>query len=339
MSVWFSLPVVAVASLALTGSVTRYAPSRGLIDVPGARSSHTVPTPRGGGIAIVVCFLASLIPLIVLEVQSRSTLVALLGAGAVVGLVGLADDRWHVAPQWRLLVHVAAAAWVLSWLHGAPSVPFFGSLLDLGWFGSIIAALCLVWLVNLYNFMDGIDGIAAVEAICVCGAGAALYALVDEPSSAITPLLLTASAAGFFFWNFPPARIFMGDVGSGFLGITLGGLALQAALASPRLLWSWFILLAVFVTDATFTLVRRLLHREKAHEAHRSHAYQHAARRFGHLPVTLAVGAIDVVWLLPIAWWVGSGNFEGLWGAMLAYAPLIALAAYFKAGKAEEPAG
>jgi len=273
---------------------------------------------------------------VVFELQSRATLWALLGAGAVVALIGLADDHGHIAPYWRLLVHIAAAVWALLWLSGGPAISFFGSVVDTGWVGFGLAVICLVWLVNLYNFMDGIDGIAAVEAVCVCVGGAVLYVLVDESSLAVIPLLLAAATVGFLFWNIPPAKIFMGDVGSGFLGITLGLLALQAALAMPRLLWSWIILLAVFVTDATFTLVRRLLNREKAHEAHRSHAYQHASRRFGHLRVTLVVGAIDLVWLLPIAVWVGSGKLEGVIGLVIAYVPLIGVAAWFRGGKPEE---
>src|SRR5690606_30192313 len=120
--------------------------------------------------------------------------------------------------------------------------------------------------------------------------GAILYALLETASLTDLPLLmLAASVLGFLAWNFPPARIFMGDAGSGFLGIALGILSLQAAWIAPTLFWAWQILLGVFVVDATFTLLRRLLRGEKVYEAHRSHAYQYASRRFGrHLPVTLA---------------------------------------------------
>jgi Fuc2NAc and GlcNAc transferase len=132
--------------------------------------------------------------------------------------------------------------------------------------------------------MDGIDGIASVEAICVCGGGALLYGLLGfagstQPTEFVVPLLLAAAVAGFLFWNFPPARIFMGDAGSGFLGITLGVLSLQAAWFAPQLLWSWLILLGVFIVDATFTLLRRLLRCDKVYEAHLSHAYHYASRQ------------------------------------------------------------
>jgi Fuc2NAc and GlcNAc transferase len=142
-------------------------------------------------------------------------------------------------------------------------------------------------MLNLYNFMDGIDGIASVEAICACLGASVLYWLSGLDALIWGPLLLAASVAGFLYWNFPPARIFMGDAGSGFLGIVLGGLSLQAAWVSEPMLWAWLILLGVFIVDATFTLFRRLLRGEKVYEAHRSHAYQFASRRFGkHLPVT-----------------------------------------------------
>jgi Fuc2NAc and GlcNAc transferase len=184
--------------------------------------------------------------------------------------------------------------------------------------------------------MDGIDGIASVEAICVCLGGAALYLLAGQTALAALPLLLGAAVAGFLYWNFPPARIFMGDAGSGFLGIVLGTLSLQAGWVAPELFWSWVILLGVFVCDATFTLIRRLLRGDKVYEAHRSHAYQYASRQFGrHLPVTLAVGAINLFWLLPIALLVGLQKVDGVVGVLVAYLPLIALAMKFRAGELE----
>ncbi|MNN48801.1 putative undecaprenyl-phosphate N-acetylglucosaminyl 1-phosphate transferase [compost metagenome] len=193
-------------------------------------------------------------------------------------------------------------------------------------------------MLNLYNFMDGIDGIASVEAICACLGACLLYWLAGFESLTILPLVLAMAVAGFLFWNFPPARIFMGDAGSGFLGIILAILSLQAAWASPKLLWVWLILLGVFIVDATFTLIRRLVRGDKVYEAHRSHAYQFASRQFGkHLPVTLAVAVINLFWLLPIAACVVLLELDGALGLILAYAPLVALALKFKAG-ALEPA-
>jgi Fuc2NAc and GlcNAc transferase len=329
------LGFVALASLLLTGLLRRYALARGLMDVPNIRSSHGVPTPRGGGVAIVAGFLAALLVLAAAGVLPWAAVAAMAGGGGLVAVVGFVDDHGHLAAPWRLLAHFAAAGWVLAWLGGAPPVALFGlAAADLGLVAIGLAALYLVWLLNLYNFMDGIDGIAAVEAICVCIGGAALYVLAGRPELVLTPLALASAVAGFLFWNFPPARIFMGDAGSGFLGMMLGALSLQAAWTAPELLWSWLILLGVFVVDATVTLARRLSRGERIYEAHRSHAYQHAARRAGrHLPVTLATAGINVLWLFPIALWVGTGAIDGGLGVLLGYAPLILLALRLRAGR------
>ena len=341
MTIWWLLPAVAGVSLVMTGALRRYALARSLMDIPNARSSHSVPTPRGGGVAIVLAFLAALPVLAFANLLPWAVMWALLGAGAGVAVIGFLDDHGHIPARWRLLGHFAGAIWALFWLGGLPPLSLFGMSLDLGWLGHALAAVYLVWLLNLYNFMDGIDGIASVEAICVCLGGALLHAVLGiagstQPTEFVVPLLLAAAVAGFLFWNFPPARIFMGDAGSGFLGITLGILSLQAAWAAPQLLWSWLILLGVFVLDATWTLLRRLLRGDKVYEAHRSHAYQYASRQFGrHLPVTLAVLGINLLWLLPIALWVGLGGLDGLLGLVLAYLPLVVLAVKFKAGARE----
>ncbi|MNJ61477.1 putative undecaprenyl-phosphate N-acetylglucosaminyl 1-phosphate transferase [compost metagenome] len=150
------------------------------------------------------------------------------------------------------------------------------------------------------------------------------------------PALLALAVAGFLFWNFPPARIFMGDAGSGFLGMQLGLLSLHAMNAQPSLLWAWIILLGSFIVDATFTLARRLLRGDKVYEAHRSHAYQYASRQFGkHRPVTLAITAINLFWLLPMAVVVVKGGVDAIVGVVIAYVPLVLLAVKFKAGEKE----
>lgn len=338
MTVWlFPLGIMGLA-LVLTGLLRRYALSRSLMDIPNARSSHSVPTPRGGGVAIVLGFLLVLLLLFSWKMIEGSLAIGLFGAGAGIALLGFLDDHGHIAARWRLLGHFIGALWVLYWLGGLPPLAVFGISLELGWFGQCLAVLYLVWLLNLYNFMDGIDGIASVEAICVC-LGAALALFVSgawRPEAGLPLFCLAGAVAGFLFWNFPPARIFMGDAGSGFLGLMLGALSLQAASMAPQLLWSWLILLGVFVVDATFTLARRLLRGDRVYEAHRSHAYQYASRRYGsHLPVTAMVAAINLLWLLPLALWVAAGGIDGLVGVLIAYGALLGLAIYFQAGKLE----
>lgn len=329
--------VVFIAAFVLTWVLRRYALASSLMDIPNERSSHSVPTPRGGGVAIVLSFLAVLPVLGVMQWLPWPFVIGIVGAGAGVAVLGFLDDHGHIAARWRLLGHFSSAAWALYWLGGLPPLVLFGFSLDLGVIGHILAAVYIVWLLNLYNFMDGIDGVASVEAICVCAGGALLYVLLGQPALALVPVLLAAAVAGFLCWNFPPARIFMGDAGSGFLGLILAVLSLQAAWFKAELLWSWVILLGVFVVDATFTLLRRLLRGDKVYEAHRSHAYQYASRQFGaHRPVTLAVLLINLVWLLPIALAVGVWHLDGLLGVVIAYVPLIVLAVKFKAGELEK---
>lgn len=287
--------------------------------------------------AIVLTFTLALVFLLWRDLIAPSQFWAIAGAGSLVALIGFMDDHGHIAARWRLLGHFVAAAWLLFWIGGLPAVRFWGIEVDLGAVGHVLAAFYLVWLLNLYNFMDGIDGIASVEAICVC-LGACLLAWVGGWSQLVwAPLLLAVCVGGFLCWNFPPARIFMGDAGSGFLGIILGGLSLQAATVSANLLWGWLILLGVFIVDATFTLARRLLRGDKVYEAHRSHAYQFASRRFGsHLPVTIAVALINMFWLLPIALAVTHFGLDGSIALIVAYAPLLFLAIRFRAGELEK---
>jgi Fuc2NAc and GlcNAc transferase len=184
--------------------------------------------------------------------------------------------------------------------------------------------LFLVWMTNAYNFMDGIDGLAAVQAVTVGAGGALVHSLAVAAPSWQLPLLAAAASLGFLAWNFPRARIFMGDVGSGFLGLLFALVALQAAMVQSALFWAWLVLLGVFVVDATATLLRRVLAGERIFEAHRTHAYQRAARRLGsHVPVTLAVAVINTVWLLPIACLVALERVQAIAGLGVAYLPLL----------------
>ncbi|MBA1197857.1 glycosyltransferase family 4 protein [Pseudomonas plecoglossicida] len=337
MKIWLiACLAVLLCSFVATWALRRYALATKLIDVPNARSSHTIPTPRGGGVAIVVVFLLGLTWATASGSIAANWGWALIGAGAFVALLGFLDDHGHIAARWRLLGHFSAAIWVLLWVGGFPAVELFGQSYQLGWIGHLFAVLYLVWMLNLYNFMDGIDGIASVEAIGVCGGGALIYWLTGHPDLAGTTLLLAFAVAGFLVWNFPPAKIFMGDAGSGFLGVTIAALSIQAAWASPALFWSWLILLGVFVVDATYTLIRRMARGEKVYEAHRSHGYQFASRHHGrHLPVTLGVLVINTAWLLPLAIAVALGWIPGLVGTFIAYIPLCLLAVRYKAGTLE----
>jgi len=284
-----------VMSAGLSGVARRYALSRSLLDVPNERSSHSVPTPRGGGVAIVVVVLASLALLAARGVVGARLALALGGGGALVAVVGWLDDRRGVTPRARFAVQVLAAVWAIGWLGGMPEMTVGARALHLGAAGAVLAVLGIVWLTNLYNFMDGIDGIAAAEAIVVGFGGALLVAGVSPPL-ALVSAIVAAAAGGFLVWNLPPARLFMGDVGSGFLGFLFGGLALasERARALPAVLW--LVLLGPFFVDATVTLLRRLARGDRWYEAHRSHAYQRAVQAgWSHGRVTGTVAGLSLV--------------------------------------------
>ncbi|MBD8601597.1 glycosyltransferase family 4 protein [Pseudomonas sp. CFBP 8771] len=334
MSLLVWLLVVLVLAHGLTFALRRYALARSLMDVPNARSSHTVPTPRGGGVAIVLVFLAAISGLALWGMLESRVWLALFGSGALVAVVGFLDDHNHIAARWRLLGHFAAGGWALLCLGGMPGV--IGAVDGLAALWWVFGLLYLVWMLNLYNFMDGIDGIASVEAICVCAGACLIYALGGHAQLMWLPAVLAAAVSGFLLWNWPPAKIFMGDAGSGFLGLVLAVLSVQAAWIEPAYFWGWVILLGVFIVDATFTLLRRLLRGDKVYQAHRSHAYQYASRVYGrHLPVTLATASITLGWLLPWAIAVTVFGLSPVLGTFIAYIPLLWLAFRYHAGELE----
>ncbi|MFG3694039.1 glycosyltransferase family 4 protein [Stutzerimonas stutzeri] len=336
-AMFWLLPLVFVASCSMTWGVRRYALHRNLVDVPNRRSSHTVPTPRGGGVAIVVSLLLALPVTLWLGLVPLDVAWSIGGAGLGVALIGFLDDHGHIPARWRLCGHFLAAAWILFWIDGLPSLDLLGMRLQLGWVGHVLAAFWLVWHLNLYNFMDGIDGLASIEALSVCLGAALIYVMLGFSAHSLVPVLLAAAVGGFLVWNFPPASIFMGDAGSGFLGVVIGALTIQAAWLSPKFLWCWCILLGAFIVDATWTLIRRLLRGVKVYEAHRSHAYQIASRDLrAHLPVTLIVLAINLLWLLPVALAVAFEWIDGFGGLVFAYAPLVWVVVWLNAGGPEQ---
>ncbi|MDN5849333.1 MAG: glycosyltransferase family 4 protein [Nitrococcus sp.] len=317
------LALAFVLSAAITYTLRHYALRVNLLDVPNARSSHERPTPRGGGLSIVVVVMAG-VAFTPLLTQQPSLIppLALFGLTAITA-IGYWDDHADVPARWRFAVHALAAALILYSLGNVPAVPWWGGAIKLGLAGAVLAGIGVVWLVNLYNFMDGIDGIAAVEALSVL-LGAMGVLLVQGRDLPIELPLIAAAVAGFLVWNWPPARIFMGDAASGFLGALMGVMALVISNQPGMNLWCWLILLAVFITDATMTLLRRMARGERWYQAHRSHAYQRLSRRAGrHWPVTVGVAAVNMFWLAPLAWAAASLPSTALFIALLAYLPLV----------------
>ncbi|WP_404385144.1 glycosyltransferase family 4 protein [Caenispirillum salinarum] len=294
----FALPLFAVtacASVFLTGSVLAWLRLRQILDRPNERSSHALPTPRGGGLAVV--------PLVVgmwtlaLAAGAPAPLgapwvtVSILAAAVVLAAVSWIDDRRPLPPLPRLAMQAAAVALGITLLPAEALV--LGGAVPL-WLDHTLAGLGWLWFVNLYNFMDGIDGITGVETGSI-GGGLALLALVGlVPEGFLVPgIVLMAAAMGFLLWNWHPARLFMGDVGSVPLGYAVGFLLI--ALAATGHLAAAVILALYYLVDATFTLLRRTARGEKPWTPHRSHFYQLATRGgVGHDIASTAVALLNI---------------------------------------------
>ena len=293
-----------VASYGMTFWLLHHSRVRQLIDQPNQRSSHSVPTPRGGGLSMVLVTTAATVWLYLIGQIAAPLALALVCGGLAVAAVGFWDDVRSAPILVRMLVHLSSATLAVALLGASSTLALGPWTLNLGPLAPVVAVIGVVWVLNLFNFMDGIDGIAASEGAFVLLAGATLGMFMR--GTALAPLMLAATAGvsclGFLALNWAPARIFMGDVGSGYLGYTIAVLALASVRSGALDGWTWAILGAAFVADASVTLIRRLFRGERVYQAHRSHAYQRLARRLGsHAKVTALVIAIDLVWLLPCA--------------------------------------
>lgn len=333
--IWVGVVLSFIASCVLTMVVRKYALAARLIDLPNSRSSHSVPTPRGGGLAVVITSAACIFIMTLLRIVDLSAGCALLGGGLLVAAVGFMDDRGSLPVSLRMAAHFVAAIWAMYFLGGLPEIRIGDTVLDAGMLGNVLGVLSIVWALNFFNFMDGIDGIAASEAVFVAGSGG-LIGLFGATQTGI-PLVaavIAAASLGFLLWNWPPARIFMGDVGSGYLGYVIAVLAVASARDNPVAVFVWLILGAVFFVDATVTLLRRLARGARASEAHRTHVYQILARRFNsHRIVTLGVVFTDVALLLPLAWLAVRYPSQAWLIALLILSALSLVAAFVGAGK------
>lgn len=324
---------VFLLSFFLTKLIRKYALRHQVLDIPNQRSSHTIPTARGGGLAIVLAFTLANLSLFFLE---QLTLIRLLAFSSIglVALIGFIDDHQPVSARWRFLVHISTSALILALCRSSPelSLSTDSQWLNLGWISFILAILFLVWSLNLFNFMDGTDGLAGSEAVFVCLSLAA-YCFDTDTSLSIQAMCLALATMGFLFWNWPKAKIFMGDVGSGFLGLALAVLIIMAAQQQAVLLYCGIILYGIFVVDASYTLCVRIITGQAWYEAHCSHTYQQLAKRHGHLRILLASWTINLCWLLPISYGVYLYPAYALQGLLIAYLPLLAIAYYYKAGQ------
>ncbi len=336
------LPSIALSagiiSVLLTIWLERHAQRLGLVQAPNHRSSHTKPTARGGGLAVAVTIVAAAIAL---SPVGSPRLLCIAACIAAIALLGFADDLKDLSARLRF---AAQAVILVALLWAAGPLPSPGP----DWLAGPILLLLLLlvglWWINLFNFMDGIDGIAASQAVLVI-LGAMLVWSLGKPEAISQPTFwlgcsAAAASLGFLLRNWPPARIFMGDSGSNALALTVMALALLSISAGELGYNCWLILPAVFVSDATVTLLRRLSRGERPWQAHRRHAYQQLARRYGHARVTTAYCIITIGWLTPLA---AAAEWFPPWQWQLtltAYLPLVLGAWLCNAGaRTETPAG
>jgi Fuc2NAc and GlcNAc transferase len=304
----------------------RYVTSRGILDIPSVRSSHSTPTPRGGGLGIVTVTILGVLAGGAAGWIPSAVVIALVGGGTAVAIVGWLDDTKGLSPAVRLATHLAAAVWALFWLGYFPSARLGSTSPIAGVIAVVISLLALTWSISAYNFMDGIDALAGSEAVWVGAIGGLFAAITGNRDVAFIALLLSSASLGFLLWNLPPAKIFLGDIGSGFLGYSFAVLALFSERSGSLPAIAWLVLLGVFAFDSTVTLCRRLARREKWYVTHRESAYQRAALRFQrHGPVTAIVIAVDVV--LATLCWIGLTR-PGTWGLVVTSALVILVILY-----------
>lgn len=281
------------------------------VDVPNERSLHTTPTPTSGGVGIIAAFVV----VTLISADIPSLLFPLLLPVVVLCITGVVDDLRGLSVVTRLVLQAACAAWVIFMAESPLPVPF----------AALMAVFCLVGFTNAFNFMDGIDGLAATQAAFVGLAGAWLLSRTGGPDHLV--LLLSVAGAcslGFLVWNWPPARLFMGDAGSLPLGLLLTALALLSSQNDALPLWCWVILWAPFLCDAGITLLLRLTARKPVFRAHREHAYQRLAAQ-GHRNVTVGLLIADLIGLLPLAWIAATHPAYASLAALAAVLPFIVL--------------
>lgn len=310
-----------VLSIIATAMALGYARRRGLLDQPGKRRSHTQPTPRGGGIGIVAAMLLVGVPAWGLLDPSAAWMQPAAFAAAVlaVALVGWCDDHAPLSVLPRLAVHALAAL-----LVGAAVLMQGGWFATVGWMVLVPLAIVLIGFINAHNFMDGIDGILGQQGLFVMLGYGLLAGSIGEPGLAALAFATAAGCAGFLFFNAPPARIFMGDVGSGALGLAIGAVAAFLVRQDPAMSWPCLILASAFLVDSGLTLAHRVLGGQRWYAPHRQHLYQWLVRvKWSHARTDAAYLIWNIVIVAPLAWLAARQPEQGGWFCITGYAAAI----------------
>lgn len=271
--------ILLLISFSLTYFIKNYMIKKSLVASVNERSSHTVPTPHGGGIAIAITWFIGLFYLYFIGQIENNLFYALL-FGAVISIVSFFDDIYELSPKLRLIIQAIVAIGGLYFLGGFETLTFGIFDIQNSIFTNIFAFFMIIWFINLYNFLDGINGYAGSEAVFLSLAGFILFGGNHF-------LVLAVAVLGFLYWNWNKAKIFMGDVGSTLLGYNVAIFTIYYANQEPTNFWIWIILFSVYWFDATLTLIRRKLNKEKLSQAHKKHAYQRLTQAgWSHYKVT-----------------------------------------------------
>jgi len=307
-----------LSSIAFCWLYLSYARRKHWLDSPNERSSHTDSTPHGGGLAIFLAFGLSLVLHAMWAPTFDASLVPLVLAALLLVIIGWIDDLKALSVVLRFILYsvlcVAVVAWIIAGVEPISKIWMLPC-----------AAVFLLWFMNLYNFMDGIDGLAATQCF-LASACVALLVFVKAGSGTyvVICLLLAVSHLGFLLFNWPPARLFMGDAGSVPTGFLLGALAMYGQVHDVLPLACWLILLAAFITDASWTLLARLFTGQPVTQPHRLHFYQRLSRHWGsHVSVDMLLLALNAFWLFPLAWAVSVWPQHQFILVILAYIPLL----------------
>lgn len=328
----FLLP--GVITFILTGILrSLFIKKRIFIDSPNDRSSHREDLVRAGGISVIITFILSIFFIHLFSFITFTNLAPLIFSLLLISLIGLIDDYSGLKASSRLFAQFLISIFLILFVVKE------GSLLSIAGIsenfraiGYVLTLFYIVWIINLFNFMDGINGIVSLEAISTSLAVFLILYLTNiEYSFSILYLVFVICLIGFLPWNFPIAKIFMGDCCAYFIGLIICIFSLDSIAEFPDLFWVWCILLGVFIIDSSLTLLNRLLDRKRIFQSHREHAYQNAAIYFqSHKAVTFSIIFINIVWLFPMAFLVALEILIGPIGVLIAYLPLTLLWLYLK---------